>query len=67
MPAHLSSEARFLRLANALTRSGYEDFLQILAVELTHILNVEYVMIAEVAEGSWRAVHALQSGDGGLP
>ncbi|AWB32516.1 bifunctional diguanylate cyclase/phosphodiesterase [Orrella marina] len=51
----LSSEAKLLRLANALIRSGYEDFFQTLVNELALVLDVDYVMIAAVPEASHQA------------
>lgn len=45
-------EVMFSRLASALTRNGYSDFFDSLVKELSSILEVEYVLIADVAEGS---------------
>lgn len=40
--------SKFSRLAKALVRSGYHDFYLGLARELSHILNVEYIIIAQI-------------------
>lgn len=50
-----ASELKLLRLANALTRSGYADFFQTLVNQLAGILDVDYVFIAEVPEGHSKA------------
>lgn len=51
----LTSEAKLLRLANALVRSGYDDFFQTLVNELAQVLDVDYVMIASISESSYQA------------
>ncbi|MCL4410022.1 MAG: sensor domain-containing phosphodiesterase [Gammaproteobacteria bacterium] len=50
MAGNISAESMFLRLADALTRSGYSDFFNILVLELGKILDVEYVLIANTVE-----------------
>src|SRR5690554_2431627 len=45
----------FLRLADALTRSGYSDFFNTLVLEFGKILDVEYVLIADTVENPMTA------------
>ena len=58
MTVKLAPEAMFSRLASVLTRAGYPDFFHSLVKVLSSILDVEYVLIADVAEGSQQA-HTL--------
>jgi len=51
----ISAESMFLRLADALTRSGYSDFFNTLVLELGKILDVEYVLIADTVENPMTA------------
>lgn len=59
-------DSKFSRLANAMTRTGYEDFLPQLAHELANILDVEYVMIARIADNDNVAETLAVSGRGKL-
>lgn len=52
---NISAESMFLRLADALTRSGYSDFFNTLVLELGKILDVEYVLIADTVESPMTA------------
>lgn len=55
MAGKTSAESMFLRLADALTRSGYSDFFNTLVLELGKILDVEYVLIADTVESPMTA------------
>ncbi|MCH8501102.1 MAG: EAL domain-containing protein [Aliidiomarina sp.] len=55
MAGKISAESMFLRLANALTRSGYSDFFNTLVLELGSVLDVEYVLIANTVENPMKA------------
>jgi diguanylate cyclase (GGDEF)-like protein len=57
-------EVMFSRLASVLTRAGYPDFFDSLVKALSSILGVEYVLIADVAEGSQQAYTLAVSGHG---
>lgn len=52
MSAESTSESKLLRLANALTRSGHDDFFPSLVNELTAILDMDYALIAEIPANS---------------
>lgn len=55
MAGKISAESMFLRLADALTHSGYSDFFNTLVLELGKILDVEYVLIADTVENPMTA------------
>lgn len=66
MQSRLSTEEVFRQLADALTRSGYPDFLPILVQRIAEILGVDYCLIAKTSADAPAAQTLAMWGQGQL-